>query len=109
MHQFHTPQDADNTLDNDLELFPKRVRGPIPNRERLAWGLQAVHGPAITMILCFVAMLCGGTAAHVVLWLKFHPGDYQTAWTPPGVVITTLTFVGWLLHVYQNSKDRNES
>jgi len=95
------PQDVDSMDDNDLKLFPKRVEGPIPNRERQAWGLQAVHGPAIIMILAFVAMLCAGTVAYVVLWLKYHPGDYQTAWTPPGVVFTALAFVGWLLHMYQ--------
>jgi len=85
-HFYKYPECADDTTEN-LELIPKRMNGPLPNTERVGWGLQAVEGPNGFLIICVVLLLLGIAGWFVSWWNHRHPDDPQSA-----TIVFTLLF-----------------
>ncbi|KAF8247832.1 hypothetical protein K440DRAFT_643464 [Wilcoxina mikolae CBS 423.85] len=73
-HFFDDPTCVDLT-DENLTLIPKRIKGPLPNTEPIVWGLQAVHGPSMAMILVVWLIIAGLCGLFIWVWLRIHPGD----------------------------------
>lgn len=88
-HFFDDPTCVDHT-DENLTLIPKRIKGPLPNTEPVVWGLQAVHGPSMAMILAVWLIIACICVLFIWIWLRDHPGDLGGAAGPPAVV------VGWI-------------
>ncbi|KAI5857658.1 hypothetical protein BZA05DRAFT_384281 [Tricharina praecox] len=78
-HLFNDPDCVGNTNEH-LMLILKRIDGPIPSCEPAVWGLEAVHGPSMAMIVIvgwlWVVFVCGG---FIAVWLAKNPRDYGTA------------------------------
>jgi hypothetical protein len=49
-HFFDDPACVDHTKEN-IEKILKRVGGPVPNQEPVVWGLEAVRGVSVAMIV----------------------------------------------------------
>jgi hypothetical protein len=103
-HYFDHPEHANDASDEHLQLFPKRLKGPIPNQEREVWGLQAVHGPSAAMLLLCGMLILAASAGFVYWWLRNHPWDLQNAFTPPGAACAAIAAGGVLLQMYQQGR-----
>lgn len=85
-HLYRHPESVDHSNEN-LELIPKRVDGPLPNYEEVAWGLQAVEGPNGILIFGMIFMLMAIAGWFVGWWVRKNPQDLQSA-----TIVFTLLF-----------------
>ena len=81
----------------------------MPNDEDIVWGLEAVHGPSMAMIVIvgslLVVVVCGG---FIAVWLKQHPKDYGTAISGAAGLVALLAVVLMLIQIYRSCLDKSQ-
>ncbi|KAK6504214.1 hypothetical protein TWF506_002420 [Arthrobotrys conoides] len=72
-----------------LKFIPKRiVNNPNPPDE--AWGLYAEEGLCMWKFLTIFLAILIFSIMFISVWLVYHPGDLQNAFTPPGFIFTVV-------------------
>jgi hypothetical protein len=102
-HFFDNPKCVDHT-DENIKKIPKRVKGPVPNEEPVVWGLEAVHGTSVAMIVLVWFLIAVACACFMWWWLKEYPGDLGGAAGPPAVLVSWLA-VGLVLLQMHRSRE----
>ncbi|KAK6505598.1 hypothetical protein TWF481_007491 [Arthrobotrys musiformis] len=100
LYFYKNPSCADSN-ERLLKYIPKRiVNKPDPPDE--AWGLYAEEGLCMWKFLTIALAIAIFSVVFITLWLVSHPGDLQSAFTPPtfivavvGVLLVAPEFVGY--------------